>query len=112
MHRQVEADNAGHAVPPCMTDSPCACSILELPLDNVPNFIEATNPYESLHLFARSKRLGFLKIDCPDGCLPFPPSTADVDVPCVLAGPSPRGSHKHAVVGKANAHRLEPVFDP
>ena len=37
-------------------------SIFELPLDAVPNFIAAVDPYESLHKFAGNRGLGFIKV--------------------------------------------------
>mmetsp|Transcript_777 Transcript_777/g.1495 ORF Transcript_777/g.1495 Transcript_777/m.1495 type:complete len:135 (+) Transcript_777:50-454(+) len=90
----------------------CVASILELPLESVPNFIVHSDPYAELHKFSQSKGLGFMKVETPDGSLPFPPSSQDTDVFCILAGPSPRGAHKHAVVGKANGKTLTCVADP
>ena len=128
---------------------------MELPLQDVPNFIASQDPYEALHQFAGARGLGFMKVETSaDGLLPFPPSTPNRDVPCecvkyvvpphcamcvfasairtqmrccaltsmrgdahvavtgILAGPSPRGAHKHAVVGKAAGRQLSPVCDP
>jgi hypothetical protein len=102
----------------------CVSSILELPLPAVPNFAAETDPYAALHAFLALRGLGFLKIELPQAApessgstppppqLPFAPAGESGSALCVLAGPSPRGAHRHAVVGRAIGRRLEPVFDP
>ena len=61
----------------------CSHSILELPLQDVPNFIASQDPYEALHKFAGARGLGFIKVDTSNGgILPFAPSTPDTSVIC------------------------------
>mmetsp|Transcript_64937 Transcript_64937/g.154935 ORF Transcript_64937/g.154935 Transcript_64937/m.154935 type:complete len:137 (+) Transcript_64937:149-559(+) len=90
----------------------CVASVMELPLNAVPNFITDADPYAALHRFSAEKGLGFFKVETTDGALPFPPSTPDKQVFCILAGKSPRGDHKHAVVGVAKGRSLECLADP
>ncbi|MCR9143019.1 MAG: hypothetical protein NXI24_12265 [bacterium] len=87
----------------------CFASIFDLGLADVPNFLEAAeqagvNYLEIVDDWLAERGLVFLKIGLPKaaeqgrvaGSLEFPAGPAV----CVLAGPSPRGDFKHAVVGR------------
>ncbi|KAJ9465440.1 hypothetical protein DIPPA_08699 [Diplonema papillatum] len=68
-------------------------------LDEVPNFMESpAGFYESIDAFLRPRQTAFLKVDCTatGGKLHFACSPG---TRCVVAGKSPRGDHKHCVVG-------------
>jgi nucleoside-diphosphate-sugar epimerase len=83
-------------------------------LDGVPNFVAAPEGYEvalATWLEARALRLCKVKLD-EKGCLPL--GTAEVGMPCVVRGTSPRGEHGHVVVGRVSGDRLsiELVHDP
>jgi len=92
----------------------CVATVLGLELDDVPNFIaQEGDLYESLRNFLSTHGLGFMKINLnEDGTLPFAPG-ADSTL-CLVAGQSPRGSHKHVVVAEIPSFALKPVpvFDP
>ena len=92
----------------------CIATVLAVHLEDVPNFIAQDGDiYDFLRSFLATKGLGFMKITLNDeGCLPFAPGAATVG--CLLAGQSPRGSHKHVVVAEIppNSIKPVPVFDP
>eukprot|EP00754_Rhynchopus_humris_P008735 Rhum_TRINITY_DN13821_c1_g1::Rhum_TRINITY_DN13821_c1_g1_i1::g.64902::m.64902 len=92
----------------------CVASLLELGLEDVPNFVAAKEGYaRSLDAFLARRGQAFLKVSLTDGALPFPCGYS-ADVPCVVAGGSPRGDHKHCVVGLARNGEtgLALAFDP
>jgi hypothetical protein len=91
----------------------CIATILKLELEKVPNFIAQTEDiYDSLRKFLASYGLGFMKIMLEDGNLPFAPG-GDRTI-CLLAGDSPRGSHRHVVVAELaqGSTKPAPIFDP
>ena len=89
----------------------CVASILELELQDVPNFIKADDYLKAIAAFLRPRGMAFLKISLendPVRALTFP-----VDEPlCVLTGKSPRGHFRHAVVGRAHGESIQVVHDP
>eukprot|EP00732_Lithocolla_globosa_P007569 Lithocolla_globosa_v1_NODE_9827_length_664_cov_4.638752.p1 type:complete len:152 gc:universal NODE_9827_length_664_cov_4.638752:559-104(-) len=93
----------------------CVASIFQLPLEDVPNFIEHPKGYQTgiqQWLDQQTSGLAFLKISLDErGGLVFPVHSP---VTCLLAGKSPRGEFKHVVVAKINPDQLIPelVFDP
>jgi len=88
-------------------------TILGLDLAKVPNFIEASaDPYDSLRTFLDGYGMGFVKMTLDEqGRFPFHPGGP---CDCILAGPSPRGDFRHAVVGRCDLDSRTPVcvFDP
>jgi hypothetical protein len=90
----------------------CVATLLSEPMSQVPNFILASDPYASLRTYLAPRGLGFVKVALEHGRFPF--IVAGAECLCVLAGPSPRGDFRHAVVGKCAAHSDVPlnVFDP
>eukprot|EP01006_Ploeotia_vitrea_P017853 TRINITY_DN49086_c0_g2_i1.p1 TRINITY_DN49086_c0_g2~~TRINITY_DN49086_c0_g2_i1.p1 ORF type:complete len:160 (+),score=16.45 TRINITY_DN49086_c0_g2_i1:45-482(+) len=87
----------------------CVASILERDLASVPNFIKSENYMTALHEYLQPLGLTFIKIVLKDGKLENPVAK---DTLCLLAGKSPRGDHRHVVVGKGSGTDLEEVFDP
>mmetsp|Transcript_31439 Transcript_31439/g.60617 ORF Transcript_31439/g.60617 Transcript_31439/m.60617 type:complete len:380 (-) Transcript_31439:192-1331(-) len=93
----------------------CVAAILALEISNVPNFIEDPRGYlPALQEWLRPHRYAFMKVPLADGALPFalhlPGATWCY---CILAGPSPRGPHKHCVVGKiVGEDSPAPFHDP
>lgn len=84
----------------------CFASIFEVPLADVPNFI-AVQPgsgaggadyLRAIDTWLAPRKLAFVKISLTEtgGRLQFPAGPAI----CILAGPSPRGDFKHAVVAR------------
>jgi len=107
-HRQTDHSPATGNALQC-----CVATILRMSsLDAVPNFIKAADPYAVLRAFLADKGLGFVKIELDaHGRMPFYPGDCDV----VVAGPSPRGDFRHAVVGRlrdASSRIPHLVFDP
>lgn len=86
----------------------CVASIFDTALDDVPNFIEAPDYAAAISAWLEPRGVVFLKVPLTSGELPF----ATPGALCILAGPSPRGSHKHAVVARANGVAFEIVHDP
>ena len=90
----------------------CVASILMRPdLSSVPNFAAEPDPYSALREFLAPLGLGFTKVGCFDGALEFAP-VGEGGCWCVIAGPSPRGDHRHAVVGRARGKALVAEWDP
>jgi len=94
----------------------CASSILGLPLDLVPNFIEDPNGYwSSMTTHAASLALGLQKSLLGDGMLS---SSENVVLPaegclCFVRGTSPRGAHGHVICGVLNVDRsVSLLHDP
>ena len=86
----------------------CVASILDLELEQVPNFIQAGDYSKAIASFLRPRGMAFLKLSLDGGKLPFP-----VDNPlCVVTGGSPRGGFRHAVVGRAKGQTIEILHDP
>jgi hypothetical protein len=93
----------------------CIATVLGLTLDEVPNFIAMPGDlYDNLREYLAKKHgLGFFKIMLDDeGRLPFAPGA--LEMICLVAGDSPRGSHRHVVVARVPPSSLTPefVFDP
>mmetsp|Transcript_13599 Transcript_13599/g.15482 ORF Transcript_13599/g.15482 Transcript_13599/m.15482 type:complete len:132 (-) Transcript_13599:1106-1501(-) len=66
-------------------------------LEKIPNFIEAKEGYlSSIQNYLQPLGKTFLKVDLHDGRLKY---QCFGKPKCILAGKSPRGSHKHCVVG-------------
>lgn len=89
----------------------CVASVLELPIEDVPNFRLAVNQWVALQewlagrgLFAIRFRLG----PDDDGFLPMPVPEVD----CILVGDSPRNPVLHSVVGRASGYELAVAHDP
>ena len=68
----------------------------------MPNFIAAEEGYlAALNSWLGRRGMGFQKVALSEGGrLQFPPPEGAL---CLLAGPSPRGVHKHVVVARASA---------
>lgn len=80
----------------------CFATIFALDLNDVPNFIRAGADYlAAVDAWLAPRGLAFVKINlaATNGRLEFPAGPAL----CVLAGPSPRGDYKHAVVARVHA---------
>lgn len=90
----------------------CVASILGLPLEEVPNFIEDPNGYErGINSFLEARSMGFIKLPLTTPAeLKYPCSAAGLY--CIVAGMSPRGSHKHCVVCQVCNDKFVFVHDP
>eukprot|EP01060_Flectonema_neradi_P038214 TRINITY_DN7963_c0_g1_i1.p1 TRINITY_DN7963_c0_g1~~TRINITY_DN7963_c0_g1_i1.p1 ORF type:complete len:145 (+),score=22.63 TRINITY_DN7963_c0_g1_i1:45-437(+) len=91
----------------------CIATMLNVEsMDSVPNFIAAPEGYlVAIQSFLKSRNLMFLKVPLTaEGELPFPSGAGQ----CVIAGKSPRGDHKHCVVGSTttSSTKLTLVHDP
>ncbi len=86
----------------------CVASIFDTSLADVPNFIEAPDYAAAINAWLESRGLAFLKVALTSGKLQFAVDHAL----CILAGPSPRGSHKHAVVARTRGMDFELAHDP
>ena len=87
----------------------CVASLFSLPLEAVPNFISAPDYRAALNHWLQERNLSFLKIELKQGVLHFAPPGTE----CILAGASPRGNFRHAVLGRTLASdRFEIIFDP
>ncbi|MEM7179276.1 MAG: hypothetical protein AAF518_00065 [Spirochaetota bacterium] len=87
----------------------CVATLFSLPLEDVPNFVEAADYRMALQEWLQTRNLSFLKVNLEAGKLAFPAP----DSLCILAGNSPRGNHRHAVVARSLVSReFELVFDP
>ena len=87
----------------------CIASILNRALDEVPDFIQAPDYLQYLNRWLAEQGMAFLKIDLVMGELVHP--TAE-GLLLLLAGPSPRGSHRHIVVGRTANNGFECLHDP
>ena len=89
----------------------CVASLLGLPMNDVPNFVEAEDYWESLLTHAGTLGLTVLKIPLVAGRLPFPsvPGTR-----CIARGESPRGTYGHVIVAIVGPDGLSlvPIHDP
>ena len=88
----------------------CIASIFDKSLEETPNFLSFKSYADAIADFVQvHKGLTFIKFNLPHGALDF-----DVKhQPLVLAaGKSPRGNHKHVVVGKIVGRKIELVHDP
>eukprot|EP00389_Voromonas_pontica_P002130 GDKH01003168.1.p2 GENE.GDKH01003168.1~~GDKH01003168.1.p2 ORF type:complete len:137 (-),score=12.09 GDKH01003168.1:76-486(-) len=96
----------------------CIATLLQTErLEDVPDFVKllGANYAEGLNAFLANNlpKLAFVKtaVTAEDAKLPFPsaPGTR-----CVLTGRSPRGDHKHAVVGVVggDGSTVSVLFDP
>ena len=90
----------------------CVASILCETFDSVPNFIKDKRGYTvALNEYLEPKHLAFMKIKLDEqGGLPFP--CLSPNVLCIVAGKSPRGDHKHCVVGHIVSYQVELIHDP
>jgi len=81
----------------------CIGTILKVgSLADVPNFILAPNYLDAMNDYLGPLGYSFVKVDVSttDGKLCFPVATG---TRCVVTGKSPRGEHKHCVVGSVCA---------
>ncbi|KAK3264130.1 hypothetical protein CYMTET_27106 [Cymbomonas tetramitiformis] len=91
----------------------CVASIFEEENDSLPNFIADPRGYLPALQEWLQPNYAFLKVRLLDGRLEFPFQAPDnFSCYCVLAGPSPRGAHKHCVVGKVVDSEFEVAHDP
>lgn len=102
----------------------CIASILEVPLDTVPNFCATSVTPEgqdwlmAANQWLAGKGLALLDVDIqPDGSLGRINALSD-GAYCIISGKSPRGEFSHATVGryrldnKSVTHWLDFVHDP
>jgi hypothetical protein len=92
----------------------CLASVLDLPLDAVPEFAAGMGPgnadwWEQTQAWLATRGLCAIEFTLRSqepfvGGLP--------DVPCIITCKSPRGDYNHAVVGCARQHKVELVHDP
>jgi hypothetical protein len=80
----------------------CVAAMLDLELSAVPDVLADPRGYAvAIEEFLRPLGLSLLKLPLDvNGQLPFATGAATL---CLLAGPSPRGSHKHVVVARVAA---------
>lgn len=92
----------------CM--SACVATLLELSIDEVPNFMENSEEWAKLlHEFLYPKGLCYVEVALVEGRSNI---HAKEETPCVLMGKSPRGSFYHAVVGIVRDGEFRVHFDP
>lgn len=97
--------------------SACLASLLELPLEEVPNFVWhfKNNFGDAVQLWLRARGFAWLRIRMPKEI-----KTGDdirfhalPEVLCLATGKSPRGDYFHSVVGRiTGGHNFELVHDP
>jgi hypothetical protein len=91
----------------------CIASILRMELHQVPNFVTfGDSAYDELRRFLAQHGMGFVKIELKNANLPFAPF--GTNSLCVMAGRSPRGNYRHAIVGKLTTNSVspQPFYDP
>ncbi len=96
-------------------EAACIASLLELPLDAVPNFVESPKPNEAEDEFLASHGLRAIRILMVDES--HAATTRWQFGPCIVWGVSPRtfadGSVKyHSVVAEPNAFGFKIIHDP
>tara|TARA_Y100001937_G_scaffold128799_1_gene208214 strand:- start:36890 stop:37411 length:522 start_codon:yes stop_codon:yes gene_type:complete len=87
----------------------CVSSLLELSLEDVPNFIEFADYRQTMNEWLAKRGLAFLRVDLVDGELPY--STAP-GLGLLLAGKSPRGDHRHVILAATSAEGFQMLHDP
>lgn len=94
----------------------CIASLLELPIEEIPNFVESEDMTGSAKKWLKERGLTVMPMSFFN---PEEPSHVFFDFQsyCIIGGTSPRkdakGNHKrHAVVGKTKGWGLEIVHDP
>ncbi len=93
--------------------SACLASLLEIPLELVPDFYQGRNCDQQIEATQKwLKKLGFTLIDLPLVAGEKPPWTV-LKVPawCILTVKSPRYGY-HAVIGRVKDHKVQIAFDP
>jgi hypothetical protein len=97
----------------------CVASLLDLPLSDVPNFVEAADMDAAARNWLAERGYVYVRL-----CFPDPESLAHtyfesgmVPIYCILSGISPRvradGSPKwHAVVGQVSGYGIKIAHDP
>ena len=92
----------------------CLASLLELPLEIVPNFCAMDHAegdwWDATQAWLVSRGMVGIEInvrDRPTGYLmPMPPTY------CIVSGKSPRGDYGHSVIGLVNGPNIEIAHDP
>ena len=89
----------------------CAASILGLPLNLVPNFVEEVDYWDAMLQFAALRGLTLIKVNLDGGLLPHKTRPGTL---CIARGSSPRGSHAHVTVAMVtcDGRALELAHDP
>ncbi|CAK9010567.1 unnamed protein product [Durusdinium trenchii] len=89
-------------------------SVVRLPLEEVPNFIEDPAGYEQAwRTWLHARQLDLQKILLEDGKLKGDDLGRCAGKLCVLRGTSPRGDHGHVVVARVKADgEFELLHDP
>lgn len=87
----------------------CIASLLNLELESVPNFIDFPDYLAAINEFLHPRGLAFLKVKLHSGQLEFASASG---IYCLVAGPSPRGSHRHIIVAQTSGPGFEPIHDP
>lgn len=84
----------------------CVASMLDLDITAVPDVLADPRGYAvAIEEVLRPLGLTLLKVPLDaKGQLPFATGTSTL---CLLAGPSPRGSHKHVIVARVTAPRVD-----
>lgn len=97
----------------------CVAMVLDLPRDDVPDFPAGNDDpawWSEFQSWLDKRGLTAIEVVCPpavSGDLARVPMVGVTDgTPCILSGPSPRGSWKHAVVGIAEANTFVCHLDP
>ena len=89
----------------------CVASALNLPLDQVPNFLADPKGYlTAINQFLAPRNLGFVKVALNEGKPVFPSPGAHFM--CILTGKSPRGGHKHCVLAAMDNEGFHLLHDP
>jgi hypothetical protein len=85
----------------------CVASILELPIEAVPNFRLMPDQWGALQDWLGGRGLFAVRVVAEPECVyPVP------DVDCILVGDSPRNPVLHAVVGRASGREWAMTHDP
>jgi hypothetical protein len=90
----------------------CVATVLNLPLESVPNFVAAEDSWAAMQEHAASLGMGLLKLSLKeDGTLHFATRAGSL---CIVRGASPRGGHGQVVVASVGGDglSLEHLHDP
>eukprot|EP01134_Creolimax_fragrantissima_P000580 CFRG0580T1 len=90
----------------------CVATILNVPMNEVPNFIMEPDYWASMLSHAKTQQYTLIKVPLTaEGRLPFATGEGAL---CIVRGTSPRGSHGHVVVGAVatDGTRIDLIHDP
>ena len=101
---KVFQDNTQDGSGNCM--SACVASLLDLTIEEVPNFRLAEDPWNALQEWLAEMGLCAIQVQAVPDLFRFP------DIHFIVSGKSPRRNGLHAIVAKNQGGEMIPVHDP